>query len=218
MMLATRPVLLHVFRTRLKAKGMGDTSDIPGSASTLSDACIRCARHSYQILADSWISGTFMMFDYFYTQYLFTAATILAISSLLNGKDSQSDRELFDTAAQFLSQLKESGNFVAAEFKQHVDAMEVFFVSVESKMQSRRRDDPPAQLQCNEGITADGSVTMAVAQDIAADMVLSEHFFHDLLEQPMPDLDFINASLSLDNGQGPYWSMMASGDNHEPLY
>jgi hypothetical protein len=156
-----------------------------------------------------------MMFDYFYTQYLFTAATILAISSLLNQSDSQSDRELFDTAVQFLSQLKENGNFVAAEFKQHVDAMKLFFTSEEDKLQRRRGDNTSMQFQNNGGITGGGSASLLAPQDIAADMVLSEPFFHDLLEQPIPDLDFIDASLTIDGTQGLYWSMMTSGTDSE---
>ncbi|OPB43524.1 Zn2Cys6 transcription factor [Trichoderma guizhouense] len=213
--LATRPVLLHVFRTRFKVMETGDEPDIPGSASTLSEACVRCARHSYQILTDSWINGRFMMFDYFYTQYLFTSATILAISSLLNQNGSQSDGELFDTAVQFLSQLKENGNFVAAEFKQHVDAMKLFIASEEAKLQERRGDNTSTQPQNNRGITGGGSTSLLTSQDVAADMVLSEPFFHDLLEQSIPDLDFIDASLSIDGTQGLYWPIMTSGTDSE---
>lgn len=36
------------------------------------------------MLADSWITGFFPTFDYTYTQYLFSSAMILAISSLLS--------------------------------------------------------------------------------------------------------------------------------------
>lgn len=194
-----------------------DISDIPASATTLSDACVRCARHSYQILTDSWINGTFMMFDYFYTQYLFSVATILAISSLLNENDSQNDRELFDTAVQFLSQLKDNGNFVAAEFKQHVDAMENLFQSVESRMQRIRPNNTSIQLQDNGGIRSDSSASVVVPPDITTDMVLSEQFFHDLLEQPIPDLDFIDASLSIDGTKGLYWSMTTLGNDSESL-
>ncbi|EHK23137.1 uncharacterized protein TRIVIDRAFT_2224, partial [Trichoderma virens Gv29-8] len=208
--LATRPVLLQVFRTRIKSVEMDSTSDIPESASALSDACIRCARHSCQILTDSWISGTFMMFDYFYTQYLFTAATVLAISSLLDAKDGQADRESFEMAVQFLSQLKGNGNFVAAEFKQHADAMAALFAPVETKMKAQHASASPEQVTHSVSVRRRGLGPTAVPGDITADMVLSEPFFHDLLSQPMPDLEFINASLSIDSAQGLYWPMMAS--------
>lgn len=217
-MLATRPVLLHVFRTRLRAINMQTSSDIPGSASALSDACVRCARHSYQILTESWIGGTFMMFDYFYTQYLFTAATILAISGLLDEKDSEADKEAFDTAAQFLSQLQDNGNFVAAEFKQHTDAIEGISASVISKMQSQSEQASLAPLVDTGGIQRDVAEPMAATRDITEDMMLSEPFFHDLLSQPIPDLAFIDASLSLDSTQGIYWLMMATGNDAEACF
>ena len=156
-----------------------------------------------------------MMSDYFYTQYLFTVATVLAISSLIDGKDSQADRESFETAAEFLSQLKDSGNFVAAEFNQHVDAMKALFASVETKMQSRSACASSAQAVDTGRI---GSESMATAHDITADMVLSDPLFYDLLAQPMLDLEFIDASLSIDSGQGFYWPVMASGSDPETLY
>ncbi|KAL9487798.1 hypothetical protein ACSS6W_000075 [Trichoderma asperelloides] len=216
--LATRPVLLQVFRTRIKSVDAGSASEIPDSASALSDACIRSARHSCQILIDLWISGTFMMFDYFHTQYLFTAATVLAISSLLDDKSGQADRECFETALQFLSQLKDGGNFVAAEFKQHADAMTALFSSVETKMHGQRAHGSPEQLiDCVSVRRRDFDSTTATG-DITADIVLSEPFFHDLLAQPMPDLEFINASLSLDSDQGLYWPMMTSSSDPETLY
>jgi proline utilization trans-activator len=216
--LATRPILLQVFRTRIKGVETGLMSEIPDSANVLSDACIRSARHSCQILTDLWISGTFMMFDYFYTQYLFTAATILAISSLLDGKSGQADRECFETALQFLSQLKDNGNFVAAEFKQHMDAMTALFASVETKLHGQRADDSPEPFIDGAGIRRRDFDSTTAVEDITTDMVLSEPFFHDLLAQPIPDLEFINASLSLDSSQGLYWPMMASSSDPETLY
>ncbi|KAL7959009.1 fungal-specific transcription factor domain-containing protein [Trichoderma compactum] len=196
--LATRPILLHVFRTRFKVMETGDAPDIPGSASTLSDACVRCARHSCQILTDSWVNGRFMMFDYFYTQYPFTAATILSISSLLNQNDSQSECELSDTAVQY--------------------AMKLLITSEEAKSQRRREYNTSMQPQNNRGITGGGSASLLTSQDVAADMVLSEPFFHDLLEQSIPDLDFINTPLSIDGTQGLYWSMMISGTDSETFF
>ncbi|KAL6889963.1 fungal-specific transcription factor domain-containing protein [Trichoderma evansii] len=216
--LATRPILLQVFRTRIKGVDTGSTSEIPDSANALSDACIRSARHSCQILTNLWISGTFMMFDYFYTQYLFTAATVLAISSLLDGKSGQADRECFETALQFLSQLKDNGNFVAAEFKQHMDAMTSLFASVETRMHGQRANGSPEPFIDSAGMRKRDFASTTAAGDITADMVLSEPFFHDLLAQPMPDLEFINASLSLDSGEGLYWPMMASSSDPETLY
>lgn len=158
------------------------------------------------------------MFDYFHTQYLFTAATVLAISSLLDGKGGQADRECFETALQFLSQLKDNGNFVAAEFKQHADAMTALFATVETKMHGQRAHGSPEQLMDSGGTRRRDFDSTTAAGDIMADMVLSEPFFHDLLAQPMPDLEFINASLTLNSGQGLYWPMVVSSSDPETLY
>ncbi|KAF5538965.1 positive activator of transcription [Fusarium phyllophilum] len=124
---ATRPILLHVLRTHVSAWDTQPRTEpqIPVSAMTLSEACIRCARHSCRLLIDCWIDGSFATFDYFYTQYLFSSATVLAISSLIDGKECRSDKEQFESAAQFLHQLKENGNFAAEEFCRHVDAMKL---------------------------------------------------------------------------------------------
>ncbi|KAF5604817.1 positive activator of transcription [Fusarium pseudocircinatum] len=109
---ATRPILLHVLRTHVSAWDTQPRTEpqIPVSAMTLSEACIRCARHSCRLLIDCWIDGSFATFDYFYTQYLFSSATVLAISSLIDGKECRSDKEQFESAAQFLHQLKENDN------------------------------------------------------------------------------------------------------------
>lgn len=94
--------------------------------------CIRCARHSCSLLTACWINGTFHVFDYFYTQYLFSAATILAISSLIGGKDSQSDADNFEMATGFLLQLEGNGNCAAMEFSSHVRGMKAAIQELKS--------------------------------------------------------------------------------------
>lgn len=143
---ATRPVLLHVFRTHKHlwsshkpSTSSSSTSAAPApTASTqnlkqevgekmlaLAEACIRCARHSHQLLTDCWIDGSFAIFDYTYTQYLFSATTILAISSLSLGRADQEDRDSFEYAHQFIDQLRRNGNFAALEFWRHVDEVKI---------------------------------------------------------------------------------------------
>jgi hypothetical protein len=43
-----------------------------------------------------------MVFNYFYTQYLFSAAIVLGISTLLDSKEWQSDEEQFKVVTGFL--------------------------------------------------------------------------------------------------------------------
>ncbi|KAI8722716.1 Zn(2)-C6 fungal-type domain-containing protein [Fusarium sp. LHS14.1] len=199
---STRPILLHVLRTHVAAWETQPRTEpqIPASAVTLSEACVRCARHSCRLLIECWIDGSFATFDYFYTQYLFAAATVLAISSLLDGKECRSDKEQFESAAQFLAQLKENGNFAAEEFCRHLDAMKICMAAV----QSRRGDFtiPDANLIQLDGIDVSQALTAA---NPTAGMALSEPSLQELLSQPVLDLQFIDASMYHDNAQGLYW-------------
>ncbi|KAH7236465.1 fungal-specific transcription factor domain-containing protein [Fusarium tricinctum] len=197
---ATRPILLHVLRTHVTAWATQPRTEpqIPVSAKTLSEACIRCARHSCRLLIECWIDGSFATFDYFYTQYLFAAATVLAISSLIDGKECRSDREQFESAAQFLAQIKENGNFAAEEFCRHVDAMKVCMTAVEA-----RRGHfavPDAGMMHLEGLDVGAAFT-----NPTAGMALSEPSLQELLSQPVLDLQFIDASMYHDGSQGLYW-------------
>ncbi|KAM0490622.1 hypothetical protein ACHAP8_011392 [Fusarium lateritium] len=192
---ATRPILLHVLRTHVAAWNTQPRTEpqIPVSAMTLSEACVRCARHSCRLLIECWIDGSFATFDYFYTQYLFAAATVLAISSLIDGKESRSDKEQFESAAQFLAQLKENGNFAAEEFCRHIDAMKVCMATRQGQFA------PDAVIQQFEGIDVGGF------SNPTAGMALSEPSLQELLSQPVLDLQFIDASMYQDGAQGLYW-------------
>ncbi|CAG8074489.1 unnamed protein product [Penicillium olsonii] len=123
---ATRPILLHVLRFQIAAsRGDSASSQASASAIALSEACVRCARHSVQLLAQSWIDGSFITFDCFFTQYLFSSLVILAISIKLEGADNQVDRDNFAQATQLLTELKDVGNFAAQEYCHHVEAIEI---------------------------------------------------------------------------------------------
>ncbi|KAK1997017.1 fungal-specific transcription factor domain-containing protein [Colletotrichum falcatum] len=206
----TRPILLHVLRTHVASWGAPDASEpqIPATAMTLAETCIRCARHSCRLLTECWIDGSFATFDYFFTQYLFSAATVLAVSSLLNGKESHNDREQFEEAARFLSQLKDSGNYAAEEFCQHIDAMKRTMAAA----QARRRGCAAQGDASAAAASAAPAFTDAVAlgqpfqaQHTTAGMALSEPSLQELLAQPLLDLQFIDASIYNDGAQGLYW-------------
>lgn len=190
---ATRPILLHVLRTHVSAWDTQPRTEpqIPVSAMTLSEACIRCARHSCRLLIDCWIDGSFATFDYFYTQYLFSSATVLAISSLIDGKECRSDKEQLESAAQFLHQLKENGNFAAEEFCRHVDAMKVCMRALEARR--------------GQFVVQDTGLLGLDVLNPTAGMALSEPSLQELLSQPVLDLQFIDASMYQDGAQGLYW-------------
>ncbi|KAG7059657.1 hypothetical protein JMJ78_0014946 [Colletotrichum scovillei] len=159
--------------------------------------------------AKCWIDGSFATFDYFYTQYLFSAATILAASSLLSGKESHNDREQFEEAAQFLSQLKDNGNYAAEEFCHHIDAMKPTMAAAHV----RRGDfavagDSAALLNDTTAAFTDAAVNLNqpfAEQNTTAGMALNEPSLQELLAQPLLDLQFIDASIYNDGAQGLYW-------------
>ena len=121
----TRPILLHLLRQRQSAFNSGTQPCVPSeSVRSLSTACIQCARHSMKWLKRCWTEGTFPTFDYFSMQFLFSSATILALSALMREAGSSSDREDFLLACSFLSQLERSGSHGAREFCTHVEAIQ----------------------------------------------------------------------------------------------
>ncbi|KAG7047340.1 hypothetical protein JMJ77_0010692 [Colletotrichum scovillei] len=207
----TRPILLHVLRTHVASWGTPETPEprVPATAMTLAETCIRCARHTCRLLTECWIDGSFATFDYFYTQYLFSAATILAASSLLSGKESHNDREQFEEAAQFLSQLKDNGNYAAEEFCHHIDAMKPTMAAAHV----RRGDfavagDSAALLNDTTAAFTDAAVNLNqpfAEQNTTAGMALNEPSLQELLAQPLLDLQFIDASIYNDGAQGLYW-------------
>ncbi|KAK1958843.1 fungal-specific transcription factor domain-containing protein [Colletotrichum sublineola] len=206
----TRPILLHVLRTHVASWGAPDAPEpqIPATAMTLAETCIRCARHSCRLLTESWIDGSFATFDYFFTQYLFSAATVLAASSLLNGKESQNDREQFEEAAQFLLQLKDSGNYAAGEFCQHIDAMKKTMAAAQARRggYAAEGDTSAAMPSTTTAFTDALNIGQPFpTQHTTAGMALNEPSLQELLAQPLLDLQFIDASIHNDGAQGLYW-------------
>ena len=88
---------------------------IPQTVVTISEACIRAARHSHYLISEEWIQGTLPIFGYFHAHYLFSASIIMIISSLLP-IGSASDRGHFETAIEILRSMSEHGNLSATEF------------------------------------------------------------------------------------------------------
>jgi proline utilization trans-activator len=118
----TRPVLLHLYRQSLPRRAQ-NPQPFSDAALSLTTACVRYARQSMDLLKRSWTDGTFLTFDYFHVQFLFSSATILALSALLQGAGWANDREDFWLACSFLRQLERNGNFAAKEFTTHIDAL-----------------------------------------------------------------------------------------------
>lgn len=167
------------------------------SARTLAETCIQCARHSYQIITDAWIHGTFGTFDYFNTQYLFSAATILAISSLLRSPKSESDGENFSNAVELLRQLDQAGSFGAKEFCEHIDAMQQSMAAVRTG--DMQHVLPATLLEGGQSTIESGN-----GNRMTAGMALAEPSFQDFLAGTTLGMQMFDDS-SFDGFHTPYW-------------
>jgi hypothetical protein len=122
LVLATRPVLLYIFRQHINKATTTSTDSRPSEqVADVADVCIGAARQSCRILLQSWVNGEFHIFDYSYVRYLFSSAIILAISSTLDREASPNDKDEFNLAIGFLQQLEQNGNPAAMEFYAHID-------------------------------------------------------------------------------------------------
>ena len=151
-----------------------------------------------------------MIFDYFYTQYLFSAATVLGISTLLDSKEHQSDEEQFKVATDFLLQLWNSGNYAAVKFYQHIEAVLNLMETTKARLGVRDwtatgiPQDSTDMARLNR-ITSLDEKAYGVGDFMTAGTALSDPFLQELLDQPLPDLQFIDSSMYLDEQQGFYW-------------
>jgi hypothetical protein len=171
------------------------------SALALSETCIQCARHSYRLLTEAWINGSFALYDYFNTQYLFSASTILAISSLLGSTQSASDSDCFINAAELLEQLDQGGNFAAKEYGKHLVVMKL---SV-AKAHAREGGQTGSEVAPIEASTAIQDSTFAYPGSImTAGMALAEPSLQELLAEPNLNLQLFDTPV-FDGMQTPYW-------------
>ncbi|KAF9632934.1 hypothetical protein BFW01_g3797 [Lasiodiplodia theobromae] len=138
----------------------------------------------------SWIDGSFATFDCHFTQHLFSALTILAVSSLLDTKDSSGDHDAFEEAARLLDQLRAAGSCVAQEYGNHVEAMRT---AVGAYL--KRTAASPAESMVRRGQTTSPAGT-------TADMALVDPSLRELLEQPFLDLRFLDDAADC---EGLYW-------------
>jgi hypothetical protein len=139
-----------------------------------------------------------MIFDYFYTQYLFSAATVLGISSLLDSRERQSDHEQFEVAADLLSRLLDSGNFVAAEAHKHITALIDLMMTRKAGIMKGATTAAVASMD-NSTINVSYVAQRSSAPEVmTAGMALCDPLLQDLLDQPLPDLQFIDSSMYLD--------------------
>ncbi|KAK4445293.1 fungal-specific transcription factor domain-containing protein [Podospora aff. communis PSN243] len=207
--LATRPILLYGLCLHNNAK------QTPAPAEALIDTCIRCARHSCRILCESWIHGAFPALYHDLTQCLFSALTVLAVSSLLGHSECAKDREWFEESVELLSQLKDSGNFPAREFYRHVELIMATLKDAESRKYgsvcfSSDQDLRSGGDACStpHGAGGDARDGMADSLEIAftAETALAAPSLQQLLMQPTVDMQFPESGFDLFSEEnGLYW-------------
>jgi proline utilization trans-activator len=208
--MATRPILLHVFRVKNEARASATPGSFPLSegAQKIAQTCVQCARHSFRLLSEAWVQGKFAVFDYFYTQYLFSAATILALSALFDGKICRIDLDDFDTASDILSQLSLNGNFGAREFCLHISAIKL---SMEASSLIAREDLYSTPVGQNMTEATQQFVLPYTSPMMTAGMALAEPTLQEFLAQSDRSFQLTNAT-GLDEIQTPFFPDLWVGD------
>ncbi|RMJ18420.1 hypothetical protein BHE90_001286 [Fusarium euwallaceae] len=208
MIMTSRPLLLHVIqhqKERNQSSGHDTPTRVPENIQAIVTSCIRCARHSHMILAESWIDGSFKSFDYFYTRYLFSTALVLGVSSLLGGPENERDLEDFKLCDQLLNKLKGSGSLPAMEFYQHLEALKASLATFAS---TTLNSDDDTTLGTPQAATAPAAPAEPAHSHImcpmTADMALSEPCLEAFLLQSEPGLDPADL-LDLSQLEGLYW-------------
>lgn len=192
--------------TRARDSTPSSSVRVPPSVSALAEACTKCARQSIRLLTQSWIDGAFVIFDCFFTQYLFSSLTILAVSSLLDGDQRAADRESFDEAAALLRQLKDAGNYVAQEYCHHIEAMQAAIAEYECQL-SGNVESVGISLLAGSGQmmpAVDESMRSGLAGP--ADMTWTEPSLQELLTQPALDMQSVEAAVGHGFPESPLWS------------
>lgn len=215
MIVATRPILLHILRSHseLWSRPLHNTDlnrEIGEAGLALAEACIRSARHSHRLLTESWINGSFATFDYTYTQYLFSAATILAVSSLSIGKDSEADHDSFTVACEWMQQLSQSGNFAATEFSQHLFAMKNDMASFSNRV-GISADGMTAQsfpTSAFTGNTQPSPAAVSSLQPMTTEMALAEPSLQEFLSRGDLDLSFLDTQMQDVQFQSLYFPLL----------
>jgi proline utilization trans-activator len=117
--LTTRPILFHLFRTKIQPLNKANT--IPAKplspvTSALAEACVQAARTQNSILAQLWVEGSIAVFGYFDANYIFSSTIILMVATIAIKGDRDQDQDAVDTAWSLLRSMRDDGNLPAEEY------------------------------------------------------------------------------------------------------
>ncbi|CAG8127802.1 unnamed protein product [Penicillium olsonii] len=117
--LTIRPVLLHVLTLQMKNPNNQFAEPISPVLATLSEACIHSARHSLALCVNEWTVGSLSKYGYTFPAYLFSAALVLMLSSLLPLGDP-SDLATAETAMEMLRSLSLSDQLISKDYYERI--------------------------------------------------------------------------------------------------
>ncbi|KAI4829561.1 putative fungal-specific transcription factor [Aureobasidium sp. EXF-8845] len=173
--LATRPTLLQVFHVTNRTNRK---DEIPQATFMLAETCVHTARHTCRLLTQAWTALPAL--DYSSAQYLFAAATILAVSNLCLGSSVQADKETFQSAHHLMQQLDRLGNIAAREFCQHLDAVLECISRFEAEKSEHLLGVTPQQLSNMDVLRMD---------EMTSEMAIFQPNLQDFLSYDNADLE-----------------------------
>jgi hypothetical protein len=152
--------------------------EIPQATFMLAETCVHTARHTCRLLTQAWTSLPAL--DYSSAQYLFAAATILAVSNLCLGSSVQADKETFQSAHHLMQQLDRLGNIAAREFCQHLDAVLECISRFEAEKSEHLLGVTPQQLSNMDVLRMD---------EMTSEMAIFQPNLQDFLSYDNADLE-----------------------------
>ncbi|KAG9565753.1 putative fungal-specific transcription factor, partial [Aureobasidium melanogenum] len=173
--LATRPTLLQVFHVTNRTNRR---DEIPQATFMLAETCVHTARHTCRLITQAWTALPAL--DYSSAQYLYAAATILAVSNLCLGSSAQADKETFQSAHHLMKQLDRLGNIAAREFCQHLDAVLECISRFEAEKSEQLLGVTPQQLSSIDPLRMD---------EMTSEMAIFQPNVQDFLSYDNADLE-----------------------------
>jgi proline utilization trans-activator len=120
-MLATRPILLHVLKVKdpfgdhcAGTPSAGSWPRLSDTARSLADSCIAAARTSNSILSQLFVENALATCGYFDAHHLFSSTLVLVISAIVSPNSGDSDA--VQTAFQLLMVMRDNGNAAAGQY------------------------------------------------------------------------------------------------------
>lgn len=115
----------------------------------------------------------FTFSTFFYTQYLFSASTVLGIAALIGKERLQQDLESLEVTSKLLTELQAGGNFAAQEYSPHIDRIIATIISL-----CQSRLTPP-------GEPVDSTTTRDAVLAPASDVSAAENLAFGNTENPL---------------------------------